>query len=53
MDPFNMTFYAAVCGTLAAVAPAFRTAAARVLAGAGVGLAAAALLPFARGMFGF
>lgn len=52
MDPFNMLYYAAVCGALALGGPRLRTPRVRLAAGAIVGLLAAALLPMLRRWIG-
>ncbi len=53
MDPVSLVFYAAVCGLLSAFAPRLGSPAARLGAGAVVGLVAATVLPVLRGAFGF
>lgn len=53
MDPISLAFYAIVCGILSLVAPNFGGMAPRLAIGAAVGIAAAAVLPFVRGMMGY
>ncbi|MGB2199869.1 hypothetical protein [Pseudooceanicola atlanticus] len=45
-DPVKMIYYAAVCATLAVLAPRFHTKRWRMMIGAVVGLVAAGILPF-------
>jgi hypothetical protein len=52
-DQLAIVFYAVVCGVLAAFAPAFGGRAMRAVIGAGVGLAAASILPLVRSGLGF
>lgn len=52
MDPVNLVFYAAVCGTLAAVAPQGKSRVIRGVFGIVVGLFAAGILPFLKGLLG-
>ncbi len=52
MDPVNLVFYAAVCGTLAAVAPQGKSRVIRGVFGIFVGLFAAGLLPYLKSLFG-
>jgi hypothetical protein len=49
----SIVWYAAVCGALAAFAPALGGRTVRVMIGAVVGVIAASLLPFIRGMMGY
>ncbi|MEM8656653.1 MAG: hypothetical protein AAGF22_01040 [Pseudomonadota bacterium] len=49
MDPITLLFYAAVCGCLGYYAPNLGRAPARIIIGAIVGIAAAAVLPILRG----
>ncbi|MGR3512686.1 MAG: hypothetical protein ACU0GG_07960 [Paracoccaceae bacterium] len=53
MDPVALVFYAIVCGLLSLFAPNLGGRAARMAVGAGVGVAAAALLPVVHGVIGF
>ena len=46
MDGIALAFYATVCGLLAAVGPSLGGMVTRIIAGVGVGLVAASLLPF-------
>lgn len=52
MDPFVLIFYAVICGGLGLVAPNLGSPAIRLGVGAGIGIAAAALLPIIRGILG-
>ncbi|MEC3862621.1 hypothetical protein VK792_15120 [Mesobacterium sp. TK19101] len=52
MDPVTFGFYAAVCAVLGLLAPVLRSPLMRLIIGAFVGIAAAALLPTLRGMTG-
>ena len=52
MDPVNLVFYAAVCGTLAAVAPMGKSRLIRGLFGIVVGLFASGVLPHLKSFFG-
>jgi hypothetical protein len=52
VDSVNVVFYAAVCGTLAAFAPAAGGRAARVVLGIAVGVIAALVLPFLKSLIG-
>jgi ABC-type uncharacterized transport system permease subunit len=52
MDPFNMAFYALICGSLAGMSPRLGTTLARIIAGCITGLLAAAALPYLRALFG-
>ena len=53
MDPISLGFYALVCGILSAVAPGLGGMIPRLAAGAVVGVVAATVLPFLRGMMGY
>jgi len=50
MDPITLGFYAVVCGCLSAVAPSFPRLPIRLGIGAVVGLAAASVLPWIKGL---
>ena len=52
MDPFNLTYYALVCGLLAGASMWLGGWLARVAAGAIIGLVAAAALPVFRAALG-
>jgi len=52
MEPISLVFYAVVCGLLSAFAPNLGGFPIRLAVGAAVGIAAAAALPFVRGMMG-
>ncbi|WP_377509269.1 hypothetical protein [Octadecabacter sp. R77987] len=52
MDPISITFYAMVCGCLSMAAPRLGGLVPRLAVGAGIGVAAAILLPVLRGMMG-
>jgi hypothetical protein len=52
MDPTVIIYYAIVCAGLSIVAPSLGRISARLLVGAGVGVAAALLLPVIRVVFG-
>lgn len=52
MDPLNLTYYAVVCGGLAAYAPQVSNRIARLVLGLGVGGISAALLPMVHGLLG-
>jgi hypothetical protein len=52
MEPISLVFYAVVCGLLSVFAPNLGGVAPRMAVGAVVGIAAAAALPFLRGMMG-
>ena len=52
MDPANLTFYAIVCGTLAAYVPSAEQRWARAAIGLVVGLIASATLPYLKQMIG-
>ena len=51
-DATAIAWYAAICGTLSALAPNFGGRVARIAIGGVVGILAATLLPLARGIFG-
>lgn len=51
MDPLSLVYYAAVCSALGYYAPRMGGVPARLLIGALVGLAAAAILPMLRAAF--
>ena len=53
MDPVNLTYYAVVCGGLAAYAPNVRNVAIRTALGLGLGSFAAAMLPVVHFFLGF
>ena len=50
MEPISLVFYAVICGLLSLFAPNLGGAMPRMAVGAVVGIAAAAALPFLRGM---
>ncbi|NNE81875.1 MAG: hypothetical protein HKN18_16525 [Silicimonas sp.] len=50
MEPISLAFYAAVCGLLSLVAPNLGGMVPRLAVGAVVGIVAASVLPFIRGM---
>ena len=50
MDPFTLGFYAIVCAALGAVAPRVPRLPLRLGMGAAVGLVAASILPWLKGM---
>ncbi len=52
MDPTNLTFYAVVCGTLAAVSPRVDALWVRAAMGIVIGLIASATLPYLKGFLG-
>lgn len=52
MDPVSLGFYAIVCGLLGAVAPSFPRLPVRLGIGALVGVTAASVLPWIKGMMG-
>ncbi|MFN3147032.1 MAG: hypothetical protein ACE368_18205 [Paracoccaceae bacterium] len=52
MDPVSLGFYAIVCGLLGAVAPNFPRLPVRLGIGALVGVTAASVLPWIKGMMG-
>ncbi|MEL7151034.1 MAG: hypothetical protein AAGK71_09885 [Pseudomonadota bacterium] len=53
MDPVALVFYAIVCGCLSLFAPNLGGRTARLAVGAGVGVAAAAILPLLHNMIGY
>ena len=53
MDPVNLTYYAVVCGGLAAYAPNCRNVIVRTAIGLGLGGASAAMLPLVHFFLGF
>ena len=53
MDPISLAFYAVICGLLSLFAPNFGGAMPRLAVGAGVGIAAATLLPIFRSLIGY
>ena len=53
MDPVNLTYYAVVCGGLAAYAPNVRNLAIRTVLGLGLGGFSAAMLPVVHFFLGF
>lgn len=53
MDLIALAFYATVCGILSLVAPNLGGMAPRLAIGAAVGIVAAALLPFLRGLMAY
>lgn len=53
MDVIALAFYASVCGVLSLASPALSTALLRLVAGALVGIAAAAALPLIRSAVGY
>jgi hypothetical protein len=52
MDPISVAFYAVICGTLSAFAPKSLGFVVRFLIGGGVGVCAALILPFLKGVIG-
>lgn len=52
-DSTSIVWYAAVCGALAAFAPAFGGRTVRITIGAIVGIFAASILPLIKGMMGY
>ena len=52
MDLFTISFYASLCALIGLVAPRFRRWYARLIFGAVLGMAAAALLPQIRALAG-
>ncbi|MCG6901742.1 MAG: hypothetical protein LJE68_03590 [Rhodobacter sp.] len=52
MDPIALGFYALVCGGLSVIAPNFPRLPVRLGIGAVVGLVAATVLPWIKGMLG-
>ena len=53
MDPVNLTYYAVVCGGLAAYAPNVRNVAIRTVVGLSLGGFAAMMLPVVHFLLGF
>ena len=53
MEPISLAFYAVVCGALSVVAPNLGGFVPRLAVGAVVGIVAALVLPFLRGMMGY
>ena len=53
MDPVNLTYYAVVCGGLAAYAPSVSSRISRVVVGLATGGVSAALLPVVHRLLGF
>ena len=53
MEPISLAFYAAVCGLLSVFAPSLGGMLPRLATGAVVGVIAASVLPFLRGMMGY
>ncbi|MCR6499558.1 hypothetical protein MUO32_10980 [Shinella sp. CPCC 101442] len=53
MDPVNLTYYAVICGGLAAYAPHVRNLAIRTVVGLGLGGFAATMLPVVHFFLGF
>ncbi len=53
MDPVNLTYYAVVCGGLAAYAPNVRNVAIRTVVGLSLGGFAAMMLPVVHFFLGF
>ncbi|AOF90137.1 hypothetical protein [Sinorhizobium sp. RAC02] len=53
MDPVNLTYYAVVCGGLAAYAPNLRNLAVRTVVGLGLGGFSAMMLPVVHFFLGF
>jgi hypothetical protein len=52
-DTTAIVWYAAICGTLSALAPSLGGQALRISIGAVVGILAATVLPFLKGMMGY
>lgn len=52
MDPVNLTYYAVICGGLAAYAPEVSNRLLRMIVGLGVGGISAALLPLLHSLTG-
>ena len=52
MDPITMIYYAVVCAALGITTPRIPGTATRLVTGAAVGLIAAAMLPWMRGVIG-
>jgi hypothetical protein len=53
MDPVNLTYYAVVCGGLAAYSPTLANRIVRLVMGFGVGALSAFLLPTVHRLLGF
>jgi hypothetical protein len=53
MDPVNLTYYAVICGGLAAYAPNVRNLAIRTVLGLGLGGFSAMMLPVVHFFLGF
>ena len=53
MDPISLAFYAVICGLLSLFAPNFGGMFPRLVVGAVVGIAAAAVLPTLKTMMGY
>jgi hypothetical protein len=53
MDPVNLTYYAVVCGGLAAYAPHVRNVAVRTVVGLCLGGVSATMLPLVHFFLGF
>ncbi|MFC3072850.1 hypothetical protein [Shinella pollutisoli] len=53
MDPVNLTYYAVVCGGLAAYSPSLSSRIVRLAMGFGVGALSATLLPAVHFLLGF
>ena len=53
MDPVNLTYYAVVCGGLAAYAPSVSNRVSRLVVGLATGGVSAALLPIVHRILGF
>lgn len=53
IDGTTIVWYAVVCGILSALAPSFGGLGLRLAIGGGVGIFAASVLPFLRGMMGY
>ncbi|MEW9615324.1 hypothetical protein AB3G45_15980 [Shinella sp. S4-D37] len=53
MDPVNLTYYAVVCGGLAAYSPTLTNRIVRLVLGFGVGALSATLLPVVHFVLGF
>ncbi|PWW04314.1 hypothetical protein DFR52_1011009 [Hoeflea marina] len=52
IDATAIVWYAAICGSLSALAPSFGGRALRLAIGAGVGIVAATLLPLLKSLIG-
>ncbi len=52
MDPISISFYAVICGLLGLVAPRLGGVIPRLATGAVVGIVAAVVLPFLKGLMG-